>query len=61
MKAYVATTGTIFGLIVLAHIARVAAEGPQLAQDPFFILITLAATGLALWAGCLLWNSRRKL
>jgi hypothetical protein len=50
MKAYVLTTGAVFGMIVLAHIWRVALEGPQLAKDPFYILITLVAAGLCLWA-----------
>jgi len=60
MKAYIATTGTIFGLIVLAHIARIAAEGPALAKDPFYIVITLATVGLAAWAGRLLWTWNRR-
>ena len=45
MKAYVMTTGAIFGLITLAHLLRVMAEGPRLATDPFFILLTVAAAG----------------
>jgi len=47
MKAYVMTSGTIFGLIVLAHIWRVTAEGPELARDPVYITTTLAAAGLS--------------
>ncbi|HEX2460925.1 MAG TPA: hypothetical protein VHJ58_12330 [Vicinamibacterales bacterium] len=50
MKAYVVTTGSIFGLIVLAHVWRVIEEGPQLAADPFYILLTVAAAGLAFWS-----------
>lgn len=60
MKAYVITTGLIFGLIVIAHIARVVSEGPQLAKDPFYIVITLATAGLAAWAGQLLWTWNRR-
>ena len=50
MKAYVISTCTVFGLIVAAHIWRAIAEGPALAKDPFFVLITIAAAGFCLWA-----------
>ena len=48
MKAYVMTTGVVFGLLALAHIWRVIAEGPRLATDPFYVLITVAAAALCL-------------
>lgn len=35
MKAYLITTGIIFGLITAAHVARVIVEGAGLAKDPF--------------------------
>jgi len=54
MKAYVMTTGSVFGLIVLAHLWRVVEEGPQLAMDPFYILLTAAAAALCVWAWRLL-------
>jgi hypothetical protein len=54
MKAYVMTTGIIFALITLAHIWRAIVEGSHLATDPFFVLLTIAAAALALWAGRLL-------
>ena len=50
MKAYVTTTGAVFGLLTLAHIARVFAEGPRLATEPSFVLITVAAAALCVWA-----------
>jgi len=50
MKAYVITTGIIFALIVVAHILRAIAEGPALAKDPHFILLTLLAVALCIWA-----------
>jgi hypothetical protein len=50
MKAYVMTTGAVFGLITLAHILRVVAEGPRLVSEPFFVLITVLSTALCLWA-----------
>ena len=33
MKPYVITTGTVFGLIVVAHIWRAVVEGPGIAKD----------------------------
>jgi hypothetical protein len=54
MKAYVLTTGAVFGLITMAHIARVFAEGPHLATDPVFILLTIATAALCFWACWLL-------
>ena len=59
MKAYVMTTGVVFGLLTLAHVLRVFAEGPQLAKDPWYILITVAAASLCLWAMRLLRPSTR--
>ena len=50
MRAYVMTTGTLFGLLVLAHVWRMIEESPALATDPWYILITLVAAGLAVWA-----------
>jgi len=50
MRAYLITTGTVFGLITLAHIWRVLAEGPHLATDPVFALLTVIAAGLSFWA-----------
>jgi len=49
MKAYIVTTGTLFGLIVVAHALRVVAE-PHLAADPWYILLTAAAAGISIWA-----------
>ena len=54
MKAYVMTTGTVFGLLVLAHVWRVIEEGPHLATDPSYIVITAMAAALCLWAWRLL-------
>ncbi len=59
MKTYVVTTGVIFGLITLAHIWRVIEEGPQLARDPWYVLLTIAAAVLCIWAVRLLWRSPR--
>ena len=56
MKAYIVTTGTLFGLIVVAHVLRIVAE-PHLATDPWYILLTAAAAGMSVWA----WRAARSL
>jgi len=58
MKAYVMTTGVAFGLLALAHIARVIEEGSQLITNPWWVLVTVAAATLCLWACVLLWRTR---
>ena len=50
MKAYIVTTGAVFGLLTLAHIWRAVAEGPHLATDPWFVLITITTAALSVWA-----------
>lgn len=54
MKAYVITTGAVFGLITLAHVVRIIAEGPHLVTDPWYVLLTVVAAALSLWAWRLL-------
>ena len=60
MKAYLLTTGVVFALLTLAHFLRIIMEGPHLAKDPFFLLITVAAGGLCVWALWLLRLSKRQ-
>jgi hypothetical protein len=60
MKAFLITSGTIFGLITLAHIARAIVEGASVAKDPVFILLTLLAAGVSAWAWRLLWTLDRR-
>lgn len=50
MRAYVITTGIVFGLLVIAHLLRGIAEGPHVVRDPFFMLSSLIAMGLCGWA-----------
>jgi hypothetical protein len=49
MKAYLITTGTLFGLLTLVHIWRIVEER-HLATDPWYLLITVAAAVLSVWA-----------
>lgn len=51
-------TGAIFGLLTLAHVWRVIEEGRQLATEPFYVLVTVAAAALCVWALRLLWQWR---
>ena len=50
MKAYLLTTGTVFGLITPAHIGRMFAEGRHVAADPVFLILTALSAGLCGWA-----------
>ena len=59
MRAYLITTGIVFALLVGMHVAKVFAEGAQLMKSPFFILLTLIAAGLSVWAWWLLGRSLR--
>jgi len=46
MRAYVATNGVMFGLIVAAHIARLGAEGFGPVREPMFLLSSLLSAGM---------------
>ncbi len=59
MKAYVVTTGVIFGLLVVMHVWRALAEGMSLAREPIFIAFTLVSAALSAWACGLILRSRR--
>ena len=58
MKPFLITAGVVFGLIVIAHIARLLVE-PQMGRDPFFWLLTILAAGLSAWAWWLVWTSSK--
>ena len=60
MKSFLITCGIVFGLIVVAHLARVVTEGSRLAKEPDFILLTLLAAGLSAWAWRLVWTYDRR-
>ncbi|HKD10426.1 MAG TPA: hypothetical protein VKE50_00050 [Thermoanaerobaculia bacterium] len=57
MRAYVATAGSIFGLIAVLHVFRMYRE--HVASMEFLVLTALAA-GLAIWAFLLLRRSVRR-
>ena len=58
MRAYVMTTGVVFGLLTLAHLWRMIEER-QMAAEPGYVLITVATGVLCLWAWRLVWRSSR--
>ena len=57
MAGYLWTTGALFLLITVAHVMRMFAE-PHLAREPWYLLLTVAAAALSVWAGRLLRSSR---
>ena len=59
MNAFLITVGTVFGLVVVAHVARVFVE-PHMAAEPWFWLLTLLAAVLSAWAWCLFWITRKR-
>jgi len=49
VKTYVALTGTVFGLITLAHVLRVIQEGPGV-LNVWWLLLTVTTAALSVWA-----------
>ena len=64
MKAYLISTGSLFGLLAILHVWRVIAEWPRPINDHGFallMLITIVLPGaLSLWAWCLVWKLPNK-
>ena len=54
MKAYVGTTGVLFALVTLVHLARTGEISQRVASDPWFVagyaIITLGTAALSVWA-----------
>jgi len=53
MRAYIITTGSLFGLLALAHVWQIVDQWPRLLHDPSSFLdasIGVVAAGLCLWA-----------
>ena len=59
MKAFIATSGAIFALLLAAHVARFLAEGDRLLGAPIFVTTTIGSAGMGVWAGALLVRPRR--
>ena len=58
MRAYLATSGLIFLAVALAHAARLIAEGMGPLQEPIFVVSSLLALAMAVWAASTLRSSR---
>lgn len=50
MKAYVVTTGVIFALLTVAHVLRMFTESHDLAENFWYVAITLLTAALSAWA-----------
>jgi hypothetical protein len=50
MKGYIVTSGVIFALLALSHVARIVLESWRLTREPEYIAITLLAAAMAVWA-----------
>ena len=58
MKAYVAVTGFLFALLVVAHAARMVVE-PRFVHDPTYWFITGLGAAFAIWALVVLLRGKR--
>ena len=58
MKSYVIVTGALFGLVTVAHIARLFQEGAGPFRNVWFVVMTVLSTALAIWAAMLLRSER---
>jgi hypothetical protein len=60
MKAYLITTGVIFGLLTIIHIWQMFSEtGFHGNRDPWFVVITLLSAAFSIWAFQLLRKTSR--
>ena len=50
MKAYVVTTGIVFALLTVAHVARMFTERHGTVEQGWYIAITAATAALSAWA-----------
>jgi len=58
MKAYVITTGVVFALLTVAHLARMLTE-QGFSAAPEYWAITALAAALSAWAWYVLWRAKR--
>jgi hypothetical protein len=50
MKAFIVTAAAAFGLLALAHVARIVEEGAHLLTQPIFLATTVGSAGICVWA-----------
>jgi hypothetical protein len=62
MKAYLATTGTIFGLLAILHVFRIVAEWNHLIRQTWYFVsigaIGVVAGAMSIWAWTLLFREK---
>jgi hypothetical protein len=56
MRAYIAASGLLFGLLVVVHAVRSAVEGFDPLGQPVFLGTTLASAAMSAWA----WSEYKK-
>ena len=54
MKAYIITSGAIFALITVLHIARLVTEPMNILREPIFVVLTVLGAVLSIWAFAIL-------
>ena len=59
MKAFIVTAGVAFGLLFLAHVARIFEEGTHLLTQPVFLGTTLGSAAACGWAMVILKRGTR--
>jgi hypothetical protein len=50
MQSYIVTSGVLFTLLVIVHIARIFVEGPAVILEPAFAASTILGVGMSTWA-----------
>ncbi|MFL5560640.1 MAG: hypothetical protein ACJ79K_04110 [Gemmatimonadaceae bacterium] len=58
MKSYVIVTASIFGLLTIVHLWRVAVESSLLAREPEYLVITALSAALCVWGVRLILTQR---
>lgn len=53
VKVYLLVTAIIFLLVLIAHIARIAAEGTHLLGEPTFLLSSVLSVAMIAWSAVL--------
>lgn len=59
MRAYLVVSGVAYVLLLVAHLARMVAEGIEALAQPIFLSTTLGAAMMTLWSWRLFAQARR--
>ena len=58
-RCFVIASGIIYALILVGHIVRVVAEGVHTLTQPLFLVSSILAIGMAVWAAILVFRPSR--